>query len=110
MSEGANRMAISEGDKPQETGWPNDGSLSERHLAHIWEGQRFPPTALSTRDGHTLGIVYRGRPVSGPGPDFRDAIIATPWGRLQGDVELHVRASDFRRHGHSQDPAYDGLA
>ena len=84
--------------------------LSERELAHLWEGQRFPPSALTTRDGRLLGVVYRGRSVGGPGPDFRDAVIAAPWGLLQGDVELHVRASDFRRHGHGRDPAYDGLA
>ena len=29
---------------------------------------------------------------------------------LEGDVELHMRSSDFRRHGHHLDPAYDGLA
>jgi hypothetical protein len=48
--------------------------------------------------------------VGGPGPDFRDAIIAAPWGLLRGDVELHVRASDFHRHGHGQDATYNGLA
>ncbi len=85
-------------------------SFSERDLAHLWEGQRFPAEALRTVDGQTLRVIYRGRPAGGPGPDFRDAIIAAPWGLLQGDVELHVRSSDFRRHGHQQDPAYDGLA
>ena len=44
-----------------------------------------------------------------PGPDFRDALIAAPGGLLQGDVELHVRSSDFRRHGHHRDAAYAGV-
>ncbi len=85
-------------------------SLSERELAHIWEGQRFPAEALATRDGQRLRVVYRGRAAGGPGPDYRDAIIAAPPGLLQGDVELHVRSSDFRRHGHHRDAAYDGVA
>jgi len=37
-------------------------------------------------------------------------VIEAPWGTLKGDVELHVRASDFRRHGHHHDPAYNRLA
>ncbi len=37
-------------------------------------------------------------------------MIEAPWGTLKGDVELHVRASDFRRHGHHHDPAYNRLA
>ena len=85
-------------------------SLSEADLANLWEGQRFPPEALATRDGQRLRVVYRGRAGGGPGPDYRDAIIATPTGVLQGDVELHVRSSDFRRHGHYRDAAYDGVA
>jgi len=37
-------------------------------------------------------------------------VIQAPWGTLKGDVELHVRASDFRRHGHQHDPAYNRVA
>jgi hypothetical protein len=37
-------------------------------------------------------------------------MIAGPDGLLQGDVELHVRTSDFRRHGHDTDPAYADVA
>jgi len=82
----------------------------EADLWRIWEGQRFPKGALVTGDGQPLRVIYRGRPGRGPGPDFRDAIIAAPDGLLQGDVELHVRTSDFRRHGHHLDPAYAGVA
>ena len=84
--------------------------LTERDLAQLWEGQRFPPRALTTTSGRPLRVLYRGRRGGGPGPDFRDAVIQAPWGTLKGDVELHVRASDFRRHGHQHDPAYNRLA
>ena len=85
-------------------------SLSEPDLTHLWEGQRFPPEALRTAAGEQLRTVYRGRRTGGPGPDYRDAIISAPGELLQGDVELHVCSSDFRRHGHHLDGAYDGLA
>ncbi len=90
--------------------FPSRISLSEADLSLLWEGQRFPPEALVARDGRRLRVVYRGRPSRGPGPDFRDAIIAAPDGLLQGDVELHVRSGDWRRHGHDGDPAYTGVA
>ena len=76
----------------------------------LWHGQHLPPDALATRRGEPLRVVYRGRLSSGPGPDFRDAIIEGPEGKLwHGDVEVHVRASSFRLHGHNRDPAYDGV-
>lgn len=84
--------------------------LREEDLAHLWEGQRFPPGALRTRDGRALQVVYRGRRGGGSGPDFIDAIIADDRGRLlRGDVELHVRASAFCGHGHHRDSRYDNL-
>jgi hypothetical protein len=83
------------------------GRPQERELARLW--QQAPLPALRTRSGLPLRVLFRGLPNPGPGPDFRHALIATPQGLLQGDVEVHVRASDFRRHGHHRDPAYDGL-
>ena len=85
-------------------------ALRESDLWSLWEGQRFPKGALVTEAGEPLRVIYRGRPGAGPGPDFRDAIIAGPDGLLEGDVELHVRTSDFRRHGHHLDPAYGRIA
>ena len=83
--------------------------LSETDLERLWEGQRFPPEALVSREGLALRVIYRGRPGGGPGPDFRDAVIAAGGEERRGDVELHVAASAFRQHGHHLDPAYDNV-
>jgi len=83
--------------------------LSEADLVRLWEGQRFPAGALVSREGLALRVAYRGRPAGGPGPDFRDAVIAAGGQEWRGDVELHVAASAFRHHGHHRDPAYDNL-
>ena len=106
-SERAN--AANEGGQP-----PDARSLSpapsEAELVRLWEGQRFPPQALVSGDGAPLRVVFRGRPCSGgAGPDFRDAVIKLRGRQVRGDVELHVLASGFRRHGHHRDHAYDNV-
>ncbi len=84
--------------------------LSEAELHDLWAGQRFPEAALATRQGAPVRVLRQGRRGRGPGPDFRGALIAGPSGAaIRGDVELHLRASDFRAHGHHRDPAYDGV-
>ena len=83
---------------------------SEADLAVVWQGQLLARRSLRTEDGRPLRVIYRGLPAAGgAGPDFRDAVVATPEGPRHGDVELHVRASDFRRHGHHENPAYAGV-
>ena len=81
--------------------------LREAELFQLWLEQRFPSGALTTVDGVPVRVLYRGRPGGGAGPDFRDARIAIGGAppRL-GDVELHVNAADFQRHGHAADAAY----
>lgn len=83
-------------------------SLSEATLVRLWHGQRFPASALVTRQGVPVRVLHPGRLGRGAGPDFRDAIIATPSATLlRGDVELHVKASDFFAHGHGRDGHYN---
>jgi len=79
----------------------------ERVVAWIWEQQAFGGS-LPGDDGQQYQVVYRGRPWGERGPDFQGAILAQEDGTLlRGDVEIHVRASDWRRHGHQRDPAYN---
>lgn len=79
----------------------------EAGLFQLWLEQRLPPEALVTAAGEPVRVLYRGRPGGGAGPDFRDARVSIGGGAVQlGDVELHLHAADFRRHGHGTDDAY----
>src|SRR5262245_59212593 len=69
---------------------PAADPLTEADLSTIWAGQRFPPEALATPDGHSVNVIYPGRPNFGAGPDFRDAVLQIDGRELRGDVELHV--------------------
>ena len=81
--------------------------LTEKQLELLWRGRRFPDGALVTRHGVPVRVIYQGRRGRGPGPDFRGALIAGPSAvPVRGDVELHVRSSDFRAHKHHRDAAY----
>lgn len=81
--------------------------LTEAQLTALWRGQRFPQGALVTRQGVPVRVIFPGRAGRGAGPDFRGALIAGPSAvPLRGDVELHVRSSMFRAHGHESDRAY----
>jgi hypothetical protein len=88
---------------------PPPEPLSEAELSHIWAGRRFPVEALATPDGRPVRVLNPGHSAGGSGPDFRDAVVLVGGERRLGDVELHVRASSFREHGHDRDPAYDGV-
>ena len=71
--------------------------------------------ALAARAGRRFGalpwpLLRPGRAGRGPGPDVREAAFLLPEGVVRsGPVEVHLRASDFLRHGHDRDPAYGGL-
>lgn len=80
--------------------------MTERLLQFIWQFRYFNRVALLTKTGAALRIVRPGQFNTNQGPDFRDALIKIDQTWLAGHIELHIRASDWDRHGHPQDPAY----
>ena len=75
--------------------------LPERALVALWLLGRVPAAALP------FPLLRAGRAGRGAGPDVREATVLLPSGVTRtGDVEVHLRASDFVRHGHATDPAY----
>lgn len=81
---------------------------SERHLRCVWVDPAYRPAPLTTEDGQHVTVESPGRWNLEAGPDFLDAVlkIAPDERRLCGDVELHIRPSDWRRHNHARDPRY----
>lgn len=82
----------------------------ERLLQQIWLRGDFCARGLRLRDGRALRVLRRGRWNRLAGPDFRDAELRVGEGALaetwHGDVEVHLRATDWDQHGHASDPAY----
>jgi hypothetical protein len=63
---------------------------------------------METTAGQALRVVYPGMRIGSAGPDYTGAVVAFDGGELaRGDVELHLRADDWGRHGHDRDHAYD---
>ena len=55
-------------------------------------------------------MVYPGRSGVTAGPDFRDALLEVEGvGLIRGDVELHIKQSDWNSHGHGGVPNYNGV-
>lgn len=66
----------------------------------------FEPEKPVTSDGESIEILSAGRHNIHAGPDFFDARIRIGHTLWAGNVEIHLRASDWNRHGHQSDPLY----
>ena len=82
----------------------------EAILHKAWRNAGLEQAQVRGRDGHIYSIVYGGKPGGSLGPDFTDAVIKRDDGVMfRGDIEIHVRESDWRAHGHHTDPRYNGV-
>ncbi len=79
----------------------------ESLIVKLWQHLLLNETELTTERGKLLKIVYPGRINDNRGADFRDAVIATNRGLIKGDIEVHVKSSDWQAHRHHHDPVYN---
>jgi len=82
-------------------------NLPEKLIVKIWQHQLLDRTDLATEEGEPIRVIYPGRVNDDQGADLRDVVIATSQGLARGDVEIHVKSSDWRAHCHHQDPTYN---
>lgn len=84
-------------------------ALHEELLYYIWKHLHFKLQSLSTTDGEDLSIIHPGVRNPNAGPDFLQAKVRIGDTFWAGQVEMHVRASDWELHRHSQDPAFNNV-
>jgi hypothetical protein len=80
--------------------------MREDLLQFIWRYLYFNQSHLITEAGEELQILSPGELNTDAGPDFRNARIRLNNMLQEGPVELHIKASDWDRHGHAGDPNY----
>lgn len=80
--------------------------IKEEILHHIWKHQYFNRFQMISEKGGEVEVISPGRYNVHQGPDFLEARIRIGGILLIGNVEIHVRASDWVKHAHDNDPNY----
>ena len=81
----------------------------EELLHHIWQHRLFSQNGLKTTDGLDLKVVASGELNLNAGPDFHRARILIDGIEWAGNVEIHVRSSDWLKHHHQNNKAYSNI-
>jgi hypothetical protein len=82
-------------------------NFPEGQIVNLWQRLLEHRTEFVNEEGYPVKIVYPGRINDESGADFRDAVIATGQGLVKGDIEVHVKSSDWQGHRHYQNPSYN---
>ncbi len=81
----------------------------EQLLHYVWKHKIFPLKELTTTTGQQLEIIDTGLANQNAGPDFFNAKIKLDGVLWVGNIEIHQSSSDWTKHGHHQDAAYDNV-
>ena len=82
--------------------------MNEKWLHHLWMYKLYRTASLTTTDGKPLEILHHGEYNTNAGPDFLMAKIKCDELLLAGHIELHLKSSDWDKHGHSTDRTANG--
>jgi hypothetical protein len=83
--------------------------LSEELIYYVWSNKTFGHNNLKTTVGETVEIVSYGTRNYSSGPDFLNGKVKINGILWAGNIEMHVRSSDWVKHKHDNDPAYKNV-
>lgn len=83
--------------------------MQEDFLHYIWKHKKIYTINLKTDKDEAILIVSAGQHNLNSGPDFFNAKIKIGEQLWAGNVEIHVKSSDWFLHNHEQDKAYDNV-
>jgi len=82
--------------------------MNEDFLYYLWQ-HYLPGKTFQGTQKERITLIHPGRHNPDSGPDFfngRVKIGDTLWA---GNIEIHLKSSDWFRHGHQNDPNYDNI-
>src|SRR6185436_4549386 len=82
--------------------------MSEDFLHYLWKFKLFNNELITTH-GEPVQILNCGEHNKNSGPDFFNAKIKIGNTTWAGNVEMHVKSSDWNSHGHQKDKAYQNI-
>ena len=83
--------------------------FTEDFLHYVWKFRLFERTNLQTVDVEPMEIQSVGIHNTDSGPDFQNARIKIGDTTWAGNVEIHISSSDWQKHNHTTDNAYDNV-
>lgn len=83
--------------------------MQEDFLHYIWKHKKIDFSNLKTTKGEDVVISQVGQHNFNSGPDFFNAKIKIGEQLWAGNVEIHLKSSDWFLHNHEQDKAYDNV-
>lgn len=83
--------------------------MKEDFLHHLWKFKKFDTLNLKTFNGEEITIINVGQYLELSGPDFFNAQISIGNQKWAGNVEIHLKSSDWYVHHHERDEAYENV-
>jgi len=84
-------------------------TIPEEFIHFIWENRLFACEDLKTLQNEPVEVVHTGRRNTDSGPDFFNAMVKIGGTLWAGNIEIHRKASDWDKHHHTFDRAYENV-
>ena len=83
--------------------------MKEDFLHYLWKFKKFDTLNLKTFNGEEITIINVGQYLELAGPDFFNAQLVIGNQKWAGNVEIHLKSSDWYVHHHERDEAYENV-
>lgn len=83
--------------------------MRESFLHYLWRTRRFETQNLCTTEAQPIEIYVVGEHNTHAGPDFFNARLRIGDTLWAGNIEMHLKSSEWLTHGHASDPAYENV-
>ena len=83
--------------------------MTEDFLHYVWKYKAFNLSGLKTLEGETIQVIKTGEHNQDAGPDFFNARLKIGNTTWAGNIEIHLKSSDWRKHLHNNNSNYSNL-